>query len=361
MAQRSDASLIKHLTHDYGTETAKDWQRPPLVLLPDSGLIGYLLDMDMSADAEIHAPWSDVVFDFRASHGLFLASAVAKSKGVRISDATQRWLDGEAKGLTADGWWMRVRAFGPGDSGRTVSPWTLPLPQLDGPSYMIEAWTRHTLGGAIDDALMESLADRLSDDWRGAWLSLKGATGPVFPIHPTIGIVEPHGDIWQWRHGRCIFKGRCVRCDGDLKEHERWHEECVSRLAMRLLVYLTQCNEYLTEVIPVPKKPLPANRQKVHEAKPWLKEHLPHYILLDPTRAAEYGHPSARRPPEGHHASPHPHTRRGHWAVLRHEKFARNEDGSLKRVWRKQAWVGATEWTDGLDQRYRVVLPQQAT
>jgi hypothetical protein len=83
---------------------------------------------------------------------------------------------------------------------------------------------------------------------------------------------------------------------------------------------------------------------------------LPHYILIDPQRAHEYGRTESPGG-EGHHASPRPHTRRGHWRELRADRYEREVDGAPRKLWIKPAWVGASEWTSE-GARYRVVPPR---
>lgn len=49
------------------------------------------------------------------------------------------------------------------------------------------------------------------------------------------------------------------------------------------------------------------------------------------------------------------HERRGHYARLTHERYARNEDGSIKVIWRKSTWVGKSDAV--IDKRpYKVIL-----
>ena len=73
---------------------------------------------------------------------------------------------------------------------------------------------------------------------------------------------------------------------------------------------------------------------KLHAAKekPWLTPRA-HYILVDPARMRDYGHPS-----EGTHRSPTPHPRRGHWRRL-------PEGYRKERTWVRDTFVGAREWS----------------
>lgn len=106
------------------------------------------------------------------------------------------------------------------------------------------------------------------------------------------------------------------------------------------LGYLSQCPEYLVEVKPNGATPSRKSR-KTAKTKPWLREDLPTVILIDPSKAREYGHRVDRG---GTHASPIPHQRRGHWRRL-------DDD---RRVWVRPSWVGDPEWRYQ-GSRYRVV------
>lgn len=111
--------------------------------------------------------------------------------------------------------------------------------------------------------------------------------------------------------------------------------------------YLSSCPEHLVGVTPeepkAPRKP-PKKRQK----KPWLREGLPQIILLDPKKAREYGHRIDRG---GSHASPVPHQRRGHWRMLRAERWGTKRH---TRVWVRPAWIGDKEWIHH-GNRYEVI------
>jgi hypothetical protein len=82
-------------------------------------------------------------------------------------------------------------------------------------------------------------------------------------------------------------------------------------------------------------------RRSAKGLKPWTREDLPTVLLMNLAESRQYGHRVDRG---GSHASPHPHTRRGHYASLVDPKFRRNEDGTVRRVWVRPAWVGDSEW-----------------
>ena len=104
---------------------------------------------------------------------------------------------------------------------------------------------------------------------------------------------------------------------------------------------------------------LPAGRPQrppEKDPKPWTRS-LPHIILLDPMRAHKYGHPESGRPGQGApHALPRVHQRRGHWRMLRHERFTRDPEGKPRRVFVRQAWIRERQWIHE-GSRYRVLEP----
>jgi hypothetical protein len=117
------------------------------------------------------------------------------------------------------------------------------------------------------------------------------------------------------------------------------------RLGTLALAYLSQSEEYPVEVTPrPPRTPHPKADPRIPE-KPWLREDLPHIILIDPQRVREY----RPLPAGGTHAPPSPHQRRGHWRQLRAERFR-----VKARVWVRPSWVGPTTWETG-GQVYRVL------
>jgi hypothetical protein len=94
----------------------------------------------------------------------------------------------------------------------------------------------------------------------------------------------------------------------------------------------------------------PAPTRKDRSGKPWTREDLHTVILMNLSDARKYGHRVDRG---GSHASPSPHTRRGHYLTLRHARYGKHVG---ERRWRKPAWVGDTEWIfEG--RQYRVIPP----
>lgn len=97
---------------------------------------------------------------------------------------------------------------------------------------------------------------------------------------------------------------------------------------------------------------------KAHHEKPWTREDLRSAILINFADAKKYGH---RVDHGGTHASPIPHTRRGHFFTLRHARYGKHIGD---KRWRSPAWVGDTEWIfEG--RQYRVIAqkndPTQTT
>jgi len=123
---------------------------------------------------------------------------------------------------------------------------------------------------------------------------------------------------------------------------------CLTSCVLEVFDAIDAASKHFVEVtrIPNPGKP----QKPRHDKKPWTRDDLHEVILIDLAEAKKYGHRVDRG---GSHASPIPHTRRGHYATLRADRFGANRG---KRVWRKPAWIGDTEWIfEG--RQYRVISP----
>jgi hypothetical protein len=328
------------------------------VLLPGEGFVEYLLAHEQGLSDSIPAleplPWQDVLFDYQHGRRVITDAMLA---ALLDTDPPERE-PGPAL-LDRGTCWIRVRTLTRyRQQLRTSSPWmfgpaNLLEPFVGDPErwLAVEAWEQNTL--------------------------LPGGNGRGFPVYPDVSLV-PRDRPWDFRaaaqlypnpdcrsgrafgdgHGFCNLS-RCQFPAGHSVALACQSSELIMsagvRLALLTLAYLTQAPEYLVEVTPANtegRKRWTAGKDK----KPWTRS-LPHIILLDPTRAREYGHPDGTGPTSaGHHATPRAHQRRGHWATLRHERFSRNPDGTPRRVFVRQAWVGAHEWT-AEGQRYRVLEP----
>jgi hypothetical protein len=87
---------------------------------------------------------------------------------------------------------------------------------------------------------------------------------------------------------------------------------------------------------------------KTHERCQWTRDDLKEALAINLSEARAIGHPAGNG---GTHASPIPHVRRGHYFTMRDGRYG---DNIGQKRWRKQAWVGDTEWIfEG--RQYRVV------
>lgn len=146
-------------------------------------------------------------------------------------------------------------------------------------------------------------------------------------------------------------KGSIIHEDGGRKENVEIMIRMISTtvsLAAWHCRYLAQCPEQLIEITPAPDAKRRRRAAKTAKKKPWLREDRPHIILLDPTKARQYGHRIDRG---GTHASPIPHQRLGNWATLKHEKYGKRRG---EKIWRPPTWVGDKEWVFR-GSRYRVL------
>src|SRR5262249_50949765 len=119
------------------------------------------------------------------------------------------------------------------------------------------------------------------------------------------------------------------------------------------LGYFSLSAEYLVEVVPEQTERQRKLNAKGAQKRPQLRTGLPRYILLDPWRMGEVGHPAAADAKgQASETSAADAAPRGHWRVLEHERFT--EDN--RSLWSGATWRGPHEWVAG-GQRFRVVAP----
>ena len=353
---RSDAPLIRHLSEIHGPTTGRDWQRPPLVLLPGQGFVQYLIAHEPELSETVpeldYLPWDDVVFDYQDGRRVITDTVLAVLMGTEPPERES----GTAL-LDRGTCWIRVRTLARYRQQLGVSaPWMQGTRDLLDPFasdperwLAIEAWEQNAL--------------------------LPGSNERGFPAYPDVSLV-PCERLWDFRavahlypnpdcrsgrafgdgHGFCNLT-RCQFPAGHPVAMACHSSELIMstgvRLALLTLAYLLQCDEHLVEVAPAA---MPA-RRKGHQSgdkKPWTRA-LPHMIFLDPLRAHEYGQPpEAETQGTDKRASPRPHGRRGHWRILGADRFHRDEGGQPRRVFVRQAWIGPAVW-ESEGQQYRVL------
>jgi hypothetical protein len=310
---RPDAQLIKHIYAEHGQHTAREWQRPPLVILPGAELVQHLVGEDGPTELN-HLPWEDAVYDLGP-----------------LRDLVDEFPRGYA--------WIRVRTLEQYEADiKRSSPW------MWGPAVLTEPYH--------DDAERWLVAEAWEDN-----VEVPGRADAGLPFWPDVVVLDRRGDDHGYLYPNPDCRGDRAHgfgfCSLDLCRHHDLRMPCIGSHAMmtlwsavvpRLIGYLAQTPDHPVEVRPAaPRTPKAA---KTAKKKPWLAEH-PHVIMIDPTRVREYGHPSGG----GTHASPRPHQRRGHWRRLEHPRF-----GQPRAVFVRSAWVGAAEWQhEGAI--YRVFLP----
>lgn len=356
---RGDEQLVKHLVTTHSPATANAWQQLPYVQLPGEGFGTYLAqherELEEALPAIEHLPWEDVLFDSVMARETFLQTAASGGQD-EFGALAALAQNAEERGRN----WFRVT-----DGRRYLARAAALSPWLTGTSDLL-AFAR-----------LEPDAWLAVEVWEASTTRPDGSTG--YALYPDVSLVRKAvpWDRQGWAHlypnqacraDRAFGAGFCnlARC-----QYPKGHPvmmQCVGsellmatgvQIALETLAYLSASDEYVVEVrpeSPAPtRSPREARQAKVAEERPWLRRNLPRYILLDPQRVAEY-RPAEAGASAGHHAAPRPHQRRGHWRELRHERY-HVEPGQQRRVWVKQAWIGASEWTHE-GQRYRVVPPK---
>ncbi len=144
------------------------------------------------------------------------------------------------------------------------------------------------------------------------------------------------------RDGRLL--GRfCNMLKCSLAPHDRRRSPCAfsdiimsaaARVAILALAYITAEVNLTVRVRPEHREAMKPN---VAREKPWLTPRTP-YILIDPVRVRDYGHPSSAGDPHSTHRSPAPHARRGHWRRL-------PEGFSKQKTWVRETFVGVMKWS----------------
>lgn len=331
MSLRSDYPLIRHLARTCGYETATEWQATPLVLLPGDGfgehLIAHAADYEAAISPLDRLPWRDVVLDFPHGRGPLARAVYATHPTV-------------AEALDRGHLWARVRLLSDllRDEARTA-PWFAGQPAIYGPfratpdKYLsVEVWEARTSAEDFapwpDVALIPIATPLRTETW---------------------SYVYPNPDCRGDRADGVAF------CNTTRCRHHAWIRDCLGSqvimslgvsLALESIAYLLSAEEYPVEVQPAPRTDRRAADPRVRE-KPWIREDLPHVILIHPGRVSDY---RERTETSGGHAVPRPHQRRGHWRQLRAERYKEK-----RRLWVRPVWVGEGEWENG-GQIYRVIV-----
>ena len=341
-ARRGDTHLIRYLAETCGLATAQFWQHLPYVLLPGEGFQSYVQahggDLQTGCPTFDRLPWPDFVCDCAPALLDTIAWARVAEKRPDIADKLPR----DVAHPRAQAW-VRVTTKEAWLRGQAVaSRWysaelveTIRKSLAFDPWICLEVWLRTLM--TPDQCVPQTLFISTSHPWDGGSGSQVCARPPWVIDTPTFNM-------------RTIV-------------------DQAARTAAYTVAYLTQCNEYMVEVAPQLSERQQKASAKAARKRPWLREDRPHYILLDPQRAHEYGAgppapastagtmpvptPTAGAAPASmaEVAALRPHGRRGHWRELRHERFKEH-----RQVWVAPAWVGARDWTSE-GQRYRVIAP----
>ena len=311
-SDRPDRALIRHLSRAHAPALGAEYDRLPLFLIPDDLSVLVSQEQDLLAtigegEDRLHLPFPDLLLDFPAG----AASA--------IRPEFPEWPD---RGHM----WTRVRTV------------TQALRRRDSAGFI----NRQDLSRLPDPELWT-----VTETWEE-----KTSTGS-FHLYPDVAVVPltletrdfrsylydyPNKDH---REGR-LLGGFCNLLSCTLAAHDRRRLPCAfsdilmsaaARLAILALAYITAGVSLTVRVRPEQRENV---KPHVAREKPWLTTRT-HYILVDPARVRDYGHPSAGEP-HGTHRSPVPHARRGHWRRL-------PEGFNKQKTWVRDTFVGATEWS----------------
>ena len=305
---RTDSPLIKHLAQTISLKASQIYNGLPLFILPDGAdeIMSFEQDLLDTAPVELPLPFDDFLLDF--PFGTTGLVSVLPGNG----------------SMERGRLWVRVRRVSSvhADSATQIALSHLtavPDPQL---WILLEGWEEKTVSGSLAISPDHSLVSLHKPDI-GNFIAYRHA--------------YPNGEcrddrVWgSWCNIKLCQNQRvkAVRCAASELIHGT-----MCRLVVLSLVYITEgLGGLTTEVSWQPV--VGAREEKTERLKPWIVPRRKTYITIDPAHARDYGHPSAIHVElPGHHGSPAPHPRRGHWRKLA-------VDG---KTWVRPTWVGAKEW-----------------
>jgi hypothetical protein len=353
MGRRSDWPLIKHLSKTYGPEMGRAWQRLPLVQLPalSDAQLQEMHDIVVAGSTGPDAPnridnvantllFDDVIFDY-----------------VMVDDGTSAL--GTA-GEPIPTWFRLSTPERYTQRAKTHSPWFLPyrnwVPMPIGiqpppPAYLARC----------RDQYERSPPRLILEVWEGGRLGF-------LPEPKVAGLVTTSTGN-DSTHAMDLLSGLVM---ASAYYSHTMHGTTQAAMAKKLMVdfgrdvsntllfsaWLTRCPQYLVEQTPLPPSGTASPRGARPSPKPWTDEYVPRYILLDPEEAPAVAADGESHSGGGGGGPRRSHQRRAHWHELRHARFRRNPDGTTRKVFVRNAWVGPEEWV-AEGNHYRVVTPHR--
>ncbi len=327
---RTDSTLLKHLAKTISVEAAKTYNALPLFVMPDESdeLLRYEKNLIEASPDNLVLPFDDFLLDFPFGiEPLLKTFAGGQDVNVRYRGRM----------------WVRIRHFNAlkiGDPATTIrDDQIIPLIDSTPDGIFLEAWEEKTGWGGLPPYPDYSAINIAREYLWNFTTYLHVYPRPECPegqraVAPNLG----------WCNiAKCIHPERKPLCAAS-----ELVQSTSCRLAILATIYITEgLGGSLAEISWFPKAG--TKDEKTERLKPWLSQRRRTYIIIDPARAGAYGHPSSKKPDTtGHHASPVPHSRRGHWRRL----------SADRRTWVKPAWVGVTNWQHE-GRTYKIVLNKE--
>lgn len=282
------APLMRHLTKTYSPAVGQDYQRLPLFLLPEDLSVltdqeGELLASIGTGEERLRLPYDNLLLDFPSG-----AWAGYRAQYPELPDRGRLW--------------VRVRLLKKAQDVRAVHPFV-----------QASHLRRFTESEAPEGRALIA-----------PWEEYIAAAGGGFhhmPDFSVVPLVAPYatdfGSSWHAypdpRHlegrlaGRWCHIAQCTLAETDPRKLACHASEIMQSMSARLiLLAVAYLNAGVSLTVKVQPRNAAARKPQVVKDKPWLVSQ-PHYILIDPERLRELGHPAA-----GIHSAPFPHTRRGH-------------------------------------------------
>jgi hypothetical protein len=322
---RTDGPLIRHLAETISLDAAGVYNGLPLFVMPDGSeeLTSHEENLLDAAPDVLQLPFNDFILDFPFGIEPLLV-------GLNVKPSISR---GRL--------WVRVRSFASLsdlDRATTVRRDQISVLRTLPDGIFLEGWEEKTAWGGLPpypDYSAINIGRNCIGDFTTHW--------HLYPCPECPNGDRPFGVDLGWCNlAHCTHREHQARCTAS-----EMIQSTMCRLVILALIYISEgLGGVATQIS---WRPGAGREEKTERLKPWVASRRETFVMIDPSRAGDYGHPSMTRPDlPGHHSSPVPHPRRGHWRRLPPDR----------KTWVRQSWVGSREWQHE-GRTYKIVPPSK--